>query len=233
MLSDTNRERTEMLYGAQNALTVSLMLDANAKFKIDFMTDIKGPEVYVCVDEYRNSIAQAKDRGVKIRFLTEITKDNLSYCKQLMQHVDELRHIDGVLGNFAVSESEYNARVSLQEERTIMQTIYSNVRAFVEQQQYMFETLWKKGAPAEKKIKEIEEGVTHYETRIIENPNEVIREIGRLTASSNKLDTCLTSGGLQYSHNYFFDIKKKLLDKQRRGEHEGIRYITKIDNDNL
>jgi two-component system, OmpR family, sensor histidine kinase VicK len=226
-----------MLYGVQNVLNVSLKLAANAKYKIDFMADSKGSTVYVCVDEYRNGIVQAKGRGVKIRFLTEITKENISYCKQVMQYVDELRHLDGVRGNFAVSESEYNASATLQEERPFMQTIYSNVRAFVDQQQYIFETLWNKGAPAEKKIKEIEEGgeggVTRYGTRIIENPDEVIKEIGRLTASSNKLDTCLTSGGLQYSHKYFFDLKKRLLDKQRRGEHEGIRYITNIDNDNV
>jgi two-component system, OmpR family, sensor histidine kinase VicK len=36
-----------------------------------------------------------------------------------------------------------------------------------------------------------------------------------------------------YSHKYFFDVKKKLLDKQRRGEHKGLRYITNIDDKNL
>jgi signal transduction histidine kinase len=233
LLSDTNPERTEILYGAQNALNVSLKLVANAKYKINLMADSKASTVYACVDEYRNSIVQLKGRGVQIRFLTEIAKDNISYCKQLMKYVDELRHLDGVKGNLAVSESEYNASVSLQQERPIVQTIYSNVRAFVDQQQYIFETLWNKGTPAEKKIKEIEEGVTHSETRIIESPEEVIKEIGRLNVSSNKLDTCLSSGGLQYSHKYFFDLKKRLLDKQRRGEHKGIRYITNIDNDNV
>jgi signal transduction histidine kinase len=233
LLSDTNQERTEILYGAQNALNVSLKLVANAKYKIDLMADSKASTVYVCLDEYKNSLAQVKGKGVQIRFLTEITKDNISYCKQLMKYVDELRHLDGVKGNFAASEREYNASVSLQQERPIMQTIYSNVRAFVDQQQYIFETLWNKGTPAEKKIKEIEEGVIRCETRIVENPDEVIKEIGRLHASSNKLDTCLTSGGLQYSHKFFFDLKKNLLDKQRRGEHKGIRYITNIDNDNV
>ena len=38
---------------------------------------------------------------------------------------------------------------------------------------------------------------------------------------------------MQYSHDYFFDIKKKLLDKQRNGEHKGIRYISSIDKDNI
>ncbi len=202
------------------------------------MADAKRSTVYVSVNEYRNGIAQAKDRGIKIRFLTEITKDNIFDCKQIMQYVDELRHLEGVQSNVVLSESEYNASVSLREERPLVQTIYSNIRAFVDQQQYIFETLWNKGVPAEQKIKEIDEeglgGITGpHKTKIIENPEEVIKEIGRLTASSNKLDTCLTSGGLQYSHNYFFEIKKKLLEKQQKGEHEGIRYITNIDSSNL
>ena len=29
---------------------------------------------------------------------------------------------------------------------------------------------------------------------------------------------------MQYGHKYFFEIKKKLLDKQRRGDHKGLRY---------
>jgi two-component system, OmpR family, sensor histidine kinase VicK len=38
---------------------------------------------------------------------------------------------------------------------------------------------------------------------------------------------------MQYSYKFFFNIKKKLLDKQRRGEHKGIRYVTNIDKDNI
>lgn len=37
--------------------------------------------------------------------------------------------------------------------------ISSNVRAFVEQQQYFFDMLWKKAIPAKQRIKEIEEGL--------------------------------------------------------------------------
>ena len=36
---------------------------------------------------------------------------------------------------------------------------------------------------------------------------------------------------MQYSHKYFFEIKKKLLEKQREGKHKGIRYITKIEKE--
>ena len=83
------------------------------------------------------------------------------------------------------------------------------------------------------RIREIQEGKVSYQTRIMENSDEIIRKISNLNASSNELSTCLSSGGLHYSHKYFFDIEKKLLDKQKKGEHKGIRYITNIDNDNV
>lgn len=87
--------------------------------------------------------------------------------------------------------------------------------------------------PGEQRIREIQEGTVRYQTRIVENPDEVIRQIGRYSAGSNELSSCLSSGGLHYSHKYFFEIKKKLLNRQKKGEHKGIRYITNIDSSNV
>jgi signal transduction histidine kinase len=87
--------------------------------------------------------------------------------------------------------------------------------------------------PARQIIKEMEEGTVHYQTRIIEDCEEIIKELGRLSANSNELDTCLTSGGMQYSYNHFFEIQKKLLQKQKEGEHNGIRCISNIERDNV
>jgi hypothetical protein len=148
--------------------------------------------------------------------------------------IAELRQLDGVKGGFVVADEKiYVATAMLQLEKPVTQLIHSNVKAIVEQQQYMFNTLWSKAIPAERKIREIEEGIMSHETKIIENPDEIVKEISRLTADSNQLSTCLPSGGIQYSYTYFFDIKKRLLEKQKRGEHKGIRYITNIDKDNI
>jgi len=232
--SNINSSRTsEILYGAGNALGRGIQFMQNVKRNMDIFFDHKAPSIVINIEEYKNGYIDMKRRGAKIRAFTEITKENLPYCKELMKIVDELRHLDGVKGGMAVSESEYMATTILNESKPLTEVIYSNVKEVVEQGQYLFDTLWSSTISAEQKIKEIEEEGKRYQTRIIENPDEVIKEIGRLTASSKKLDTCLTSGGLRYSHKYFFDIKKKLLDKQRRGEHKGIRYITNIDNDNL
>lgn len=44
-----------------------------------------------------------KNRGVRLRFISEITKDNLQYCKELMK-IGEVRHLDEVKGNFGVAD---------------------------------------------------------------------------------------------------------------------------------
>ena len=41
-----------------------------------------------------------------VRYITVITKDNVSYCKELMSVV-ELRHLNGIKGNFYLTEDEY------------------------------------------------------------------------------------------------------------------------------
>jgi hypothetical protein len=59
----------------------------------------------------------------------------LQYCKELLSIVNELRHLDGIKGNFMISEGEYLALLILFEKGKIApQIIYSNVREIVEQQ---------------------------------------------------------------------------------------------------
>ena len=201
---------------------------------IDACVDYTRPSLAVDILVLRKAFLAARSKGVKLRYVTEITDENIHYCKQLLTMVDELRHLDGIKGNFYITETAYIAPATFHEKgETGAQIIYSNVREVVEHQLYVFDSFWSRAIPAEERIREIQEGKVRYQTRIIENPDEIIRQISNLTASSNELSTCLSSGGLHYSHKYFFDIKKKLLDKQKKGEHKGIRYITNIDNDNV
>jgi two-component system, OmpR family, sensor histidine kinase VicK len=135
----------------------------------------------------------------------------MSNVKQKMDifFVDELRHLDGVRGGIAINESEYMHTAVLQEGNPLTQVLYSNVKEVVEQEQYIFDTLWNEAIPAEKKIREF---------LVIENnPDEIIKQLARLTTDSKELATCLTPGGMQYSYNYFFDIKRNLLETKKRG----------------
>ena len=49
----------------------------------DICADSSWPSVAMGVDVYRNAFRDVGVRGVKFRVVTEITKDNLSYCREV------------------------------------------------------------------------------------------------------------------------------------------------------
>ena len=174
---------------------------SNVKKRMYIFFDHHAPSIVVDVEEYRNGYIDIRKRGGKIRAFTEITKDNVKHCKELMKLVDELRHLDGVRGGIAINESEYMATTLLQEAQPLTQVIYSNVKEVVEQGQYIFDTLWNAAIPSEQKIREIEEGVTQYETKLIQDNNKILNEIVRINQSSNEFSVCATAGGMQYAYH--------------------------------
>jgi hypothetical protein len=60
----------------------------------------------------KDSIIDARDKGIKTHFITEITKDNISYCKALVMLTDEVSHLDGSK-EVSGYESEYIAPAAL------------------------------------------------------------------------------------------------------------------------
>jgi two-component system, OmpR family, sensor histidine kinase VicK len=173
----TSERKTEVLYGAGNALQRGVYFMANAKRKMDIWFDNRAPSIVIDVDEYSNGYRDIKRRGGKIRLLTEITSENINYCKGLMNLVDELRHLDGIKGGLAVSETEFMATTVLEEATPLTQVIYSNVKELVEQGQYIFDTLWSNSAaiPARQRIKEIEQGIIREIIETIRDPPETQR----------------------------------------------------------
>ena len=223
-------EKIKVLHRVEVINTI-LEISYNAEDRIDICGNFRFPSLIFSFESIRKAIMDARDRKyIRQRYIFEITKENIEYCKDLMK-IAQTRHMNEIEANILLNEKEYLGSITLKEPH--QQAVYTNVREIVEQQQNIFETLWNKSITAEKRIKEIEEGTVHYETRIIDDAQEIVKEFGRLTASSSEFCTCLTSGGMQYAYNHFFEIKKKLLDKQKKGEHKGIRCITNIDKDNM
>jgi two-component system, OmpR family, sensor histidine kinase VicK len=173
-LLTTSERKTEVLYGADNALQRGAYFMSNVKKRMDIYFDNRAPSIVVNIDEYKNGYIDIRRRGGKIRLLTEITSENIEYCKQLMNLVDELRHVDGIKGGLAVSETEFMATTILEEATPLAQVVYSNVKEMVEQGQYIFDSLWANAAtiPAKQRIKEIEKGATREIIETIRDPFE-------------------------------------------------------------
>lgn len=49
---------------------------------------------------------ELKQKAIKIRFIAEITKNNIPYLGELMK-ICELRHLDDVKGNFGIVDGLY------------------------------------------------------------------------------------------------------------------------------
>lgn len=107
--------------------------------------------------------------------ITEITTENIKNCKEIIDKLKaEVKHLEGIKGNFAISDDNiYIATSSLEENKQIPDLIYSNVKGVVEQNRYLFETLWKKSISAEQRITGIEQGLLPVETRVLDNSREI------------------------------------------------------------
>ena len=150
-------EKTEIFHGTDNVIAAILQFSSRTKSRIEACVDNTRPSLAIRIEQLKKSFMNAKNRGVRLRCITEINKENISYCKELLEIVNELRHLDGIKGNFYLSESEYLAPATFHEKgKPASQIIYSNLKEIVEHQRYIFETLWNKSISAKDKIIEIE-----------------------------------------------------------------------------
>jgi signal transduction histidine kinase len=157
--SEKTGEFTEVFHGVDIVTNTIIRFLQQTEGRIDACVDYTRPSLAIDILVLKKAFLAAKKRGVKLRYITEITKDNLSYCKQLMTMVDELRHLDAIKGNFYINETGYLAPATFHEAgKSAAQAIYSNVKEIIEHQEYVFETLWSKTISAEQRIREIEEG---------------------------------------------------------------------------
>src|SRR5215467_3713526 len=229
----------ELLNDIETIINTYLRVIHNAKSRWDCFTDDSSlSAVPLEFEAIRKAILKAKTRDTRSRFITEITKENISYAKEFMKIV-ELRHLDGVRGNFGVSDTEYiaisTADTSQAEPKsvTIPHAVYSNLIEDVQQHQFIFEILWTKTIPAEQRIREIEESVQPVSTRVLEDQVQIINEIRRINYSSTRLSVCSAFGGMQMSYKYLFDSYMNIVDKHQKGEGKGMRWIINIDKENL
>jgi signal transduction histidine kinase len=176
----TGAGTTMVIHGSENVMNTIIQFLYKSN-NIDSCGDTNAPKLIIEDEEFRKLLFDIKKSNRKVRYITDISKNNLKYCKQLMDYFDEIRHIDGLRANFSVSDKEFLASGSLLQEEThrpqfaelLQQIIYSNVKDIVEQQKYVFESFWNKAIPAEQRIKELEEGTILGNTEVIQVPSKI------------------------------------------------------------
>lgn len=141
------RGKTEVIEGTQEIVDAITRFQAGTRK--DWCACVESTLPAFSVGTVKEGYLAAQKRGVNIKYITEITPENLPYCRDIMDFA-ELRHLESVRGNFALSEAEYIAGVL---EGGVMKVLVrSDVEELVRQQHLVFQTLWDNAVPAATRI---------------------------------------------------------------------------------
>ncbi|MDF0682414.1 MAG: hypothetical protein P0116_15770 [Candidatus Nitrosocosmicus sp.] len=99
-------EKTEVIYGPENIIKINNELWSELKDYADICADKNVPYSYTAIPQVAIAFRKLQARGIKVRIITEITIDNIEYCKELLK-LCELRHLDEIKGNFGVGDGIY------------------------------------------------------------------------------------------------------------------------------
>jgi signal transduction histidine kinase len=224
-------EVTEIWYGADNIVKKQLQIITKAQATVDYCHSSESPSIIATFEPFMQTIIRLNKRGVKQRYITEITEGNIQYCKELAKYV-QLRHLDHVQGTLGIIDRKiYGAIANTKENHLPTEFIYSNVTSFIDQQQYFFETLWNKAISAGQRIREIEEGIPVETTEIIDGTENILNKaIEGLSLTKGTFDNCIDRA-CPSSYVLTSPIWNKCIELFNRGVR--LRFITEITSDNV
>ena len=78
---------------------------------------------------------------------------------------------------------------------------------------------------------ELKRSESIHRTRVLNNPSQISEQIRHIAETYSGLSIASTFGGMQLIHNTFLDSYKKILGKYKKGEGNGIRWITNIEEE--
>ena len=226
---ETRHERTEMLIGPEVTTNQAWEFFSHVYKKLDGCASSAATPIVMTL--FRDAYKSMKSRGIKIRSVTDITKDNLTHCKDLMQYA-EVRHISHLIGNFGVSETEYIVAPTMKEGQPLPKLIYSNSKEMVEQQQNIFDIFWSKAIPAQQRIKEIEEDREEEFSEIINNPEKATEIYVNLARSIKSSALLLLPSSKALIMEYELGIIDYLMQASRNKDARDIRIICSINDNN-
>lgn len=128
---------------------------------------------------------QAKEKGIKLRLIVEITKNNKDFLNSLKYH--EIRHLDGIRSNIGIFDNRtYMVAIFNKESIQPDQIFFSNSESLVKQQRHLFDSLWDIAIPLSARNTELEyQQDLHYQ-KIITNPEDIRREMNNLIRQCRK-----------------------------------------------
>jgi two-component system sensor histidine kinase VicK len=184
----------------------------NAKKYLNICGDSALPK-FTLSETIRTGYQQAKRKGVKIRYITKITNDNLVYCKEIMKFA-EVRHLNKIVGNFVTSDRDYLGQSS--GHNFLSHLVYTDDDRMLEQHNHIFENLWNNATKQQDKISSLEVGVDLEEVKVLSDPLEIRNTYINLISSANFEISLIIATPKALQRNYRGGIITMLIEAAQK-----------------
>jgi two-component system sensor histidine kinase VicK len=223
-------EKTEVLYNREDMFKLTIDDFSNVKETAYICGDRNGPSMFVPIEPIWLIFKKLTKRGVSVRFLTEITSENIPYCKDIMGCAD-LRHLDDIkFGGFGLFDRiKYRCSPVTNYKQGPPVMIVSNVKELVQVQTFVFETLWSRAIPVRQRIKEIEEGAKREFVETLREPSEIKNLFFSLTKSAKYEIQLLLSTANAFYRLENFDLLSALM-QQAVNHSVNIKILMVVDD---
>lgn len=186
MAPNEDINETKIISGRDNINSFFVTAVDNTRKYWNVIVPAKGATLFHYMEDLKVAYKNALDRGVKIRAITEVNKDNLFYIRAGIEYFSEIKHLDNVLGTAVMSERYYvtsstmyydegNIKIENGVRKTqypLEQIITSNSPQFVQEQKRYFDILWDQAIPIQDKLKQIE-NLENPQLRELESSYEI------------------------------------------------------------
>ena len=225
-MSSVSHEKPNTLENQQSIIVNTISI---AEKSLSILGDSKSVN-FILSEQIRNAIQDAKNRGVRIRYITEITTENLNSCKEIKK-ISEVRHLDNITGNYILTDKEY---VGLPQASEFLSSGNQNDnRQSVTMQNYIFDNLWNNATTQDDKITGLEIGLEPEEVEIISDASQIRKTYFNLIESAKSEISLIIATPNALKRNYKEGIISKLIEASEKRNVNVFLAIPTYDNDEL
>ena len=238
--NDSDNKSTTIIKGRRRALQEAFRRSLTS---INDYYCITGEEM---AKSYKPFIPLLKERinqrNGSTKILTNIETEVIYAAQELSNAGAEIKHIDSssirrcvIYDNDAAYFSIIEPIITHEATDSVNQTegddlwIASNESSVIYSAKKRFLSDWECALPLEKRIEYIEKGIEPITTKVIEKPEEILNQIAKFNRSSKQICACSTIGGLELIRKNYPEFQSKILQKYKKGEHGGVKWITTIN----
>jgi len=225
-MSSVSHEKPNTLENQKSIIVNTISI---AEKSLSILGDSKSVN-FILSEQIRNAIQDAKNRGVRIRYITEITTENLNSCKEIKK-ISEVRHLDNITGNYILTDKEY---VGLPQASGFLSSGNQNDnRQSVTMQNYIFDNLWNNATTQDDKITGLEIGLEPEEVEIISDASQIRKTYFNLIESAKSEISLIIATPNALKRNYKEGIISKLIEASEKRNVNVFLAIPTYDNDEL